>query len=40
MAARAIGFWGARSGFGARYEGIVIASVKRAPFGEFMVERG
>jgi acetyl-CoA C-acetyltransferase len=36
MAAKASGFQGKEGGFGARYEGIVIAGAKRTPFGEFM----
>jgi acetyl-CoA C-acetyltransferase len=36
MAAKAHGFQGGGGGFGARYEGIVVAGAKRTPFGEFM----
>lgn len=36
MAVSARGFRGKDGGFGARYEGIVVAGAKRTPFGEFM----
>jgi acetyl-CoA C-acetyltransferase len=36
MAATARGFRGSGGGFGARYEGVVVAGAARTPFGEFM----